>query len=95
MFSHAHIQWVDKISRAAKTGHLQLAIVAVSVLLIARNLLGRSCSKISRPEGVSSKISIPFELSSQVFRASALGFMVVAALRESGKWTNVAVSLIS
>ncbi|KAI5919844.1 P-loop containing nucleoside triphosphate hydrolase protein [Camillea tinctor] len=83
------LQWIDDLSRFANAGYLQVSIVIVSLLLVVKHLLHRSYSKISRPEGNASSISLPFELCSQILRAASLAFMAVAAVQDGGKWTNV------
>lgn len=59
--------------------------------MVLRHLVLRSYSKITRPEGNASTFSLPFELAAQVLRATALAFMVVAAVRHGGRWANVVV----
>ncbi|ORY65077.1 P-loop containing nucleoside triphosphate hydrolase protein [Pseudomassariella vexata] len=88
---HVHLQWISTLSDLAKAGYLQVAIIAVSSLLVVRYLLRRPCAKVSRPEGCVSTFSLPLELGSQVLRAAALALMVVAAVEQGGRWTNVAV----
>ncbi|KAI1491460.1 P-loop containing nucleoside triphosphate hydrolase protein [Biscogniauxia mediterranea] len=84
------LQWIDDLSRFANAGYLQVSIVVISLLLLVKHLLHRSYSKISRPEGHASSVSLPFELCSQFLRAASLALMVVAAVQQGGKWTNVA-----
>ncbi|KAI1505389.1 P-loop containing nucleoside triphosphate hydrolase protein [Biscogniauxia marginata] len=84
------LQWIDQLSRFAKAGYLQLSIVVVSLLLVVKHLLDRSYSKVSRPEGNGSTISLAFELCSHFLRAASLAFMIVAAVQEGGKWADVA-----
>lgn len=68
---------------------MQMALLLVSVALLARGILGRFSVSIARPEGHPSSIPLPFELCSQVARALALGLAVVAAVRHGISWANV------
>ncbi|KAI1763655.1 ABC transporter [Hypoxylon sp. FL1150] len=87
--SAADAQWIHDLSRFARAGYLQLTIVVASVLVIIRHLLHRSYSKVSKPEGSASTISLPFEITSQVLRATSLAFVIIAATREGCKWADV------
>lgn len=89
--SRAEHPWVQNLTWLAKTGYLQIAITAISALLVVRHLVRRSGSKITRPEGNASTFSVPFELSAQILRAAALALMVVAAVRQGDKWANVTI----
>ncbi|KAI0132243.1 ABC transporter [Xylariales sp. AK1849] len=88
---HHELQWVEKLSRVAQTGYLQITITAVSTLLVARHWIRRSYATIKRPEGNASTFSLPAELCSQILRATALAFMIVAAVEQGGKWANVTI----
>ncbi|KAM0814687.1 putative ATP-binding cassette transporter abc1 [Seiridium cardinale] len=88
---HAGLPWIRQLSGFAKTGYLQITITVFSALLVTRHLVLRSYSKVTRPEGNASTFSLPFELGAQILRASALAFMIVAAVRQGGKWANVAI----
>lgn len=86
------IRWVAQLSWITKTGYLQLVIIAISVLFVARHFYQRtSYSKISDPEGKTSKISLHFEVCSQILRAVSLALMIVASVQGEKKWANVAV----
>jgi hypothetical protein len=87
------LEWARQLSILAETGYPQLAVVAVSLLLVAKYLVIRTSSKITRPEGHASTLSLPFELASQVLRASALALVIVAAVRHggAGSWANVGI----
>ncbi|KAH6659572.1 ATP-binding cassette transporter abc1 [Truncatella angustata] len=87
----AEVTWIRQLSWLAKTGYLQITITMLSLLLVARHLVLRSCAKITRPESKASSFSLPFELSAQVLRAAALAFMVVTAVRQGGRWANVVI----
>ncbi|KAK8867921.1 P-loop containing nucleoside triphosphate hydrolase protein [Apiospora arundinis] len=89
--SVSRLEWVYWVSHFAKAGYLQLAIVVLSVLLVAKHLIHRSFSRVTRPEGNVSSISLPFELCSQVLRAATLAFMIVTAVRNGANWANVAI----
>ncbi|OTB08206.1 hypothetical protein M426DRAFT_317317 [Hypoxylon sp. CI-4A] len=86
--STSSLQWVHNLSQFTKAGYLQLTIVVVSFLVIVRYLLHRPYTKISKPEGNAHAISLPFELLSQLLRASSLAFTIVAATKEEGKWAD-------
>ncbi|KAI1142406.1 ABC transporter [Hypoxylon sp. FL0543] len=86
--SVSSLQWIHDLSLFARAGYLQLTIVVASFLVIVRHLLHRPYSKISRPEGNAHAVSLPFELSSQVLRASSLAFMIVAATQRETSWTD-------
>ncbi|KAI1377673.1 ABC transporter [Hypoxylon crocopeplum] len=86
--SASNLQWIYDLSQFAKAGYLQLTIVVASFLVIVRYLLHRPYSKVSKPEGNAHAISWPFELCSQLLRASSLAFMIVAATRGEGRWTD-------
>jgi ABC-type multidrug transport system fused ATPase/permease subunit len=81
---------VHELAQFARAGYLQLTIVVASLLFLVRYLLQRSYAKISRPETKASTISLSFEICGQLFRAATLGLMIVAAVQQGGKWTNVA-----
>ncbi|KAI0014468.1 ABC transporter [Xylariaceae sp. FL0662B] len=89
--SSSDLRWIVDLSQFAGAGYLQLTIVVVSFLFVVRHLVHRSYSKISQPEDNASTISLPFELCGQALRATSLAFMIVAAVKEGGKWTNVTV----
>ncbi|CAJ2513544.1 Uu.00g016630.m01.CDS01 [Anthostomella pinea] len=84
------LQWIDNLSHFTKAGYLQLSIVVISVLFVIRHLLHRSYSETNRPKSSASTISLAIELCSQLLRATSLAFMIVAAVQQGGKWTNVA-----
>ncbi|KAI1776970.1 ABC transporter [Hypoxylon cercidicola] len=86
--SASDLQRIHDLSHFAKAGYLQLTIVVASLLVIIKHLLHRSYSKVSKPEGSASSISLPFELCSQILRAASLAFVIVVATREEGKWTD-------
>ncbi|KAI1386478.1 ABC transporter [Hypoxylon trugodes] len=97
-FKHTHniasisrLQWVHDLSQFARAGYLQLTIIVLSFLIIVKHLLHRPYSKVLKPEGNAQKISLPFELCSQLLRAASLAFFVVATTQDNGRWTNVAV----
>ncbi|KAK8051250.1 ATP-dependent bile acid permease, partial [Apiospora rasikravindrae] len=87
----SRLEWVHWVSDVAKTGYIQLALVVLSVLLVAKHLILRSVSRVTHPEGNASPISLPFELCSQALRASTLAFMVVAVIRHGANWANAAI----
>ncbi|KAI8958994.1 P-loop containing nucleoside triphosphate hydrolase protein [Daldinia sp. FL1419] len=87
--SATDLRWVHSLSHFAKAGYLQLTIVIASFFVITRYLLHRPYSKISKPEGNIYGISFPFELPSQIFRAAALAFTIVAATQNAGRWADV------
>ncbi|KAK8059557.1 hypothetical protein PG996_009487 [Apiospora saccharicola] len=89
--SISRLEWAYQIAYVAKTGYIQLAFVVLSVLLVVKHLVHRSFSRVTRPEGNASSISLPFELCSQALRAAALAFMVVAAVRHGANWANVVI----
>ncbi|KAI2779068.1 P-loop containing nucleoside triphosphate hydrolase protein [Daldinia loculata] len=85
------LQWVHSLSHFAKAGYLQLTIVVASFFVIIRYLLHRPYSQVSKPEGNIQGISLPFELSGQIFRAASLALTIVAATQNAGRWTDVTV----
>lgn len=85
------LPWIRHLSGFARTGYLQLTVTVLSALLVLRHLVRRSYSKVTRPEGSASTFSLPFELISQVLRATALAFMIVSAVRHGDKWANVVI----
>ncbi|ETS83787.1 hypothetical protein PFICI_05663 [Pestalotiopsis fici W106-1] len=87
----AGLPWIGHLSGFAKTGYLQITATVLSALLVLRHLVRRSYSKVTRPEGNASTFTLPLELASQVLRAAALAFMIVAAVRHGDKWANVVV----
>ncbi|KAI1083391.1 ABC transporter [Whalleya microplaca] len=87
--SSPDLRWVHDLSHFAKAGYLQLTVVVASFLIVIRHLVHRSYSKLTRPENNASTISLPFEICAQSLRAASLAFMVVAAVKEGGKWSNV------
>ncbi|KAI1470644.1 P-loop containing nucleoside triphosphate hydrolase protein [Daldinia caldariorum] len=87
--SATNLQWVYVLSHFAKTGYLQLTIVVASFFVLIRYLLRRPYSKVSRPEGNIHGMPLLFELSSQILRAAALAFAIVAAIQNAGRWTDV------
>ncbi|KAK5628524.1 hypothetical protein RRF57_004239 [Xylaria bambusicola] len=87
----ADVQLVHKLAHFAQTGYLQITIIVISFLFLVRYLLQRSYSKISLPETHASAIHLPYEICSQILRATSLTLMAVAAVQIGGKWTNVAV----
>ncbi|KAK8028893.1 hypothetical protein PG991_005949 [Apiospora marii] len=89
--SIARLEWAYQIAYVAKTGYIQLAFVIFSLLLVTKHLVHRSFSRVTRPEGNASSISLPFELCSQALRAATLAFMVVAAVRHGANWANVVI----
>ncbi|KAI0171779.1 ABC transporter [Hypoxylon sp. FL1284] len=88
--SASDLQWVHDLSSFARAGYLQLSIVVASVLFLVRYLLHRLYSRVTKPEGSVSAISVPFESCNQLLRAAPLAFVIVAATQEGGKWTDVA-----
>ncbi|KAI2624137.1 ABC transporter [Hypoxylon sp. NC1633] len=84
----SNLQWIYDLSQFARAGYLQLTIVVASFLVIARYLLHRPYSKISKPEGNAYAISWPFELCSQILRAASLAFTIAAVTRNEGRWTD-------
>lgn len=87
--SSADLRWIHDLAQFARAGYLQLTIVVASFLLLISYLLRRSYAKIALPETNASTVSVPFEICGQLFRASTLALMVVAAVQLGGKWTNV------
>ncbi|KAI2473026.1 ABC transporter [Annulohypoxylon bovei var. microspora] len=83
------LQWIHELSYFTRAGYLQLTIVVASFLVIVRYLLHRPYSKVSGPEPNVRAISWPFELSSQLLRASSLAFMIVASVQGDGRWSDV------
>lgn len=90
-WSRTGLPWVQHLTWLANTGYLQISITVLSALFVLQHLVLRSYSKITRPEGNASSFSLPFELSAQILRATALALMVVAAVRQGGKWANVTI----
>ncbi|KAH8681571.1 ATP-binding cassette transporter abc1 [Xylariales sp. PMI_506] len=88
---HGQLQWIQQLSHLAKTGYLQIAMIAVSGTLVLRHLARRPFSKVTRPEASSSRFSLPFELLSQVLRAAALACTIVAATQQDANWINVVI----
>ncbi|KAI0387803.1 ABC transporter [Hypomontagnella monticulosa] len=86
--SVSDLQWIYGLSNFAKAGYLQLTIVVASFLVIVRYLLHHPYSKVTRPEGNAHAISLPFELGGQLFRATSLAFMIVAATQSENRWTD-------
>ncbi|KAI1102274.1 ABC transporter [Jackrogersella minutella] len=86
--SVSDLQWLHGLSQFARAGYLQISIVVASFLVVVRYLLHRPYFKVSSPEGNFHAISWPFELSSQLLRASSLAFMIVAAVQGGGRWTD-------
>jgi hypothetical protein len=88
----AQIQWVRQLSWIAKTGYLQVFLIAISVLLVTRHLYQRTYSKRPKPHGIASKIPVFFELLNQILRAVSLAGMIVASMHgKISQWSNVAV----
>ncbi|KAI1210965.1 ABC transporter [Annulohypoxylon truncatum] len=86
--SISSLQWIHDLSDFTRAGYLQLTIITASFLVIVRYLLHRPYSKVSGPESNAHAVAWPFELSSQLLRASSLAFMIVAAVRGEGRWTD-------
>ncbi|KAI0889038.1 ABC transporter [Annulohypoxylon maeteangense] len=86
--SISSLQWIHDLSDFTRAGYLQLTIIIASFLVIVRYLLHRPYSKVSGPESNVHAVSWIFELSSQLLRASSLAFMIVAAVKGEGRWTD-------
>ncbi|WYZ45230.1 hypothetical protein EsH8_VIII_000546 [Colletotrichum jinshuiense] len=90
--SHAQLAWIDDVTQLAESGYLQVLVLALSVLWTAYRLLHRRTKpSSSRPDIRAAAIRWPWELCSQLSRATALASLALAAARGQTPWLNVLV----
>ncbi|KAK3368951.1 hypothetical protein B0T24DRAFT_345332 [Lasiosphaeria ovina] len=88
--SNPPVEWIDKASRFARSGHCQLVLVVVLLLWTAAELIRRSEPGAPAVKAKGHKLRLAFEIASQVSRGSALAFIIVAAWSSTRQWFNVA-----
>lgn len=84
-------RWIDVVSALARTGYIQTGLIIASLAGIVHAARGRRRRGVGRPLPKASRISVGFELCSQLARALALAFAVLAAVRGGGQWPTVAL----
>lgn len=90
--SESHVPWIKTVTDLATSGHLQVAILVVSFLWVLASVRATKTIKVTAHNAKASQISVGFELCSQITRACALAFIVVAAVRgDTQQWYNVAL----
>lgn len=90
--SESQVPWIKTVTDLATSGHLQVAILVVSFLWVLTSVRASKGIKVTAHNAKTSQISAGFELCSQITRACALAFIVVAAVRgDTQQWYNVAL----
>lgn len=84
--SETGVGWVDSVAHAATSGSFHIALLAVSLAWTAANVhSSRRVKTDALPKA--SRISLRYELPSQIARSAALAFTIAAALRgDSQQW---------
>ncbi|KUI56827.1 ATP-binding cassette transporter abc1 [Cytospora mali] len=84
------VPWITDVSNLVKTGYLHIAILVISLLWTTASVCASQRIKVAPPTIKASQISVGHEIFSQITRAAALAFIIVAALRgEAQQWFNV------
>ncbi|KAI3398794.1 hypothetical protein diail_8485 [Diaporthe ilicicola] len=90
--SESHVPWIETVADLATSGHFQVAFLLISLLWTAARIRSPKSIKVAPHNFKASQISVGFELCSQITRACALAFIVVAAVRgDTQQWFNVAL----
>ncbi len=88
----AGYHWIGTLSRLARSGYFQAALILLSLLwalFTARQRHRRD--NVVLLVSKASKIPVGFELCSQLTRAVSLALITVGAARSQGQWLNVAL----
>ncbi|ROW09469.1 hypothetical protein VMCG_02442 [Cytospora schulzeri] len=86
------VPWITDVTYIAKTGWLQVAFLVISLLWTIDSLRASRRIKVAPSSSKATQISVGFELCSQITRAVALAFIIVAAVEGDSKhWYNVAL----
>ncbi|KAJ0117923.1 hypothetical protein J7T55_014373 [Diaporthe amygdali] len=92
LFHESHVPWIQSVSDLATSGHFQIAFLVISFLWTAASIRASKRIKVAPHHLKASQISVGFELCSQISRACALAFIIVAAVRgDTQQWFNVAL----
>lgn len=75
------VKFIDAVSAFAKAGYLQLVLVGISAAWLSLGFVLRRYARAPETKTKASSISLPWELTSQLTRAAAAGFMVAAVVR--------------
>lgn len=90
--SESHVPWIQTIADLATSGWFQVATLFVSFLWTLASIRASKSIKLAAHHAKASQISVGFELCSQITRACALAFIIVAAVRgDTQQWYNVAL----
>ncbi|POS79208.1 ABC transporter [Diaporthe helianthi] len=90
--SESHVPWIQTIVNVATSGWVQVAILFASFLWTLASTRASKSIKVAGHHAKASQISVGFELCSQITRACALAFIIVAAVRgDTQHWYNAAL----
>lgn len=90
--SESHVPWINTVAALATSGYFQVAILVVSFLWTLASIRASKSIKVAPHHLKASQISVGFEICSQITRACALAFIIVAAVRgDTQQWYNVAL----
>lgn len=88
--SESHVPWIRTVAAWATSGYVQVAILVISFLWTLASVQASKKIKVTAHNAKASQISVGFELCSQITRACALAFIIVAAVRgDTQQWYNV------
>lgn len=84
------VDWIDDIAGAVKSAYFHAALLALSLAWAGASVHRSRQIPPDASHAKASQISFSYELPSQLARAAALAFTVVAAMRgDSDQWYNV------
>lgn len=90
--SKTEVPWITAITSLTKTGYLHIAVLIISLTWTAVSVRASKRLKVAPLSIKASKISVGYELCSQISRAAALAFTIVAAVKgDAHQWYNLAL----
>lgn len=88
--SKTGVDWLDNLANAVKSGYFHIALLAISLAWTGASVHYSRQAKNAASHSKASRISLRYELPSQLARSAALTCTVIAAVRgHSDQWYNV------
>ena len=92
MPSDTTVPWITGATNLVRTGYFHIALLVISLPWTIASIRASHRIKVA-PSGIkASQISVGYELCSQIARAAALAFIIIAAVMGGGQqWRNIVI----